>query len=52
MIVVSPITRGGVVLVLLLMNGCGQPPAQQREAAQKAVDDANTAEAETYAKDD
>jgi hypothetical protein len=52
MIVVSQITRGGVVLVLLLMNGCGQPPAQQLEAAQKAVDDAKTAEAETYAKDD
>jgi len=51
-IVVPQITRAGVVLVLLLMNGCGQPPAQQLEAAQKAVDDAKTAEAETYAKDD
>jgi hypothetical protein len=53
MILVSQIARTGVVLVLLLlMNGCGQPPAQQLEAAQKAVDDAKTAEAETYAKDD
>ncbi|MGZ8365549.1 MAG: hypothetical protein ACXW38_11310 [Nitrospira sp.] len=50
--VVSQIARTGVVLVLVLMNGCGQPPAQQLEAAQKAVDDAKTAEAETYAKDD
>ena len=51
MIIASQIARGGVVL-LLLMNGCGQPPAQQLEAAQKAVDDAKTAGAEAYAKDD
>jgi hypothetical protein len=52
MIVVSQITRAGVVLILLLLNGCPQPPGQQLEAAQKAVDDAKTAGAETYAKDD
>jgi len=52
MIVVSQIARAGVVLVLVLMNGCAQPPAQQLEAAQKAVDDAKTAGAEAYAKDD
>lgn len=51
MSIASQIARGGVVL-LLLMNGCGQPPAQQLEAAQKAVDDAKTAGAEAYAKDD
>jgi hypothetical protein len=52
MIVVPQITRAGVVLILLLLNGCPQPPGQQLEAAQKAVDDAKTAGAETYAKDD
>lgn len=52
MIVVSQVARAGIVLILLLMNGCGQPPAQLLEAAQKAVDDAKTAEAETYAKGD
>ena len=52
MIVVSQIARAGVVLILLLMYGCARPPAQQLEAAQKAVDDAKTAGAEAYAKDD
>jgi len=52
MIVVSQITGAGVVLVLLLINGCAQPPTTQLEAAQKAVDAARVAEAETYAKDD
>lgn len=52
MIVVSQISRAGVAFVLVLLNGCAQPPARQLEAAQKAVDDAKTAGAETYAKDD
>jgi len=52
MIVVSQIARAGVVLVLVLMYGCAQPPTTQLEAAQKAVDDARVAEAEAYAKDD
>ncbi len=52
MIFVSQITGAGVVLAILLMNGCTQPPTRQLEAAQKAVDDARTAEAEIYAKDD
>lgn len=52
MIFVSQITIAGVVLAILLMNGCTQPPIRQLEAAQKAVDDARTAGAETYAKDD
>lgn len=52
MIVASQITRAGVAFVLLLINGCAQPPIMQLEAAQKAVDDAKTAGAEIYAKDD
>jgi len=52
MIFVSQITGAGVVLATLLITGCAQPPAGQLEAAQKAVDAARVAEAETYAKDD
>ena len=52
MIIVSHMAKARVVLVLRLMNGCAEPPAWQLEAAQKAVDDAKTAGAEAYAKDD
>jgi hypothetical protein len=48
----SKMTCAGFVGAMLLMNGCAQPPAEQLEAAQKAVDAARTAEAATYAKDD
>ena len=49
---VSKVTYAGFVAAMLLMNGCAQPPAEQLEAAQKAVDAARAAEAATYAKDD
>ena len=48
----SQLTGAGVLLVLLLMNACAQPPVFQLEAAQKAVDEAKIAGAEIYAKDD
>ncbi|HSA86552.1 MAG TPA: hypothetical protein VLE46_10245 [Nitrospira sp.] len=52
MSVVSQITGTGVVLAILLINGCTHPPTTQLEAAQKAIDAVKAAEAETYAKDD
>ncbi len=52
MTVPSQLTGAEVLLVLLLMNACAQPPAFQLEAAQKAVDEAKLAGAEIYAKDD
>lgn len=52
MVSVSKITGAGFVVVILLVIGCAQPPTTQLEAAQKAVDAAKAAEAESYAKDD
>ena len=49
---ISKITCAGFVAAMLLMNGCAQPPAEQLEAAHKAVNAARAAEAATYAKDD
>jgi hypothetical protein len=38
--------------VLVVMAGCAQPPTQQLEAAQKAVENARTAGAEQYVKEE
>lgn len=52
MIFGSQITGAAVILAILWISGCAQPPTGQLEAAQKAIDAARAAEAETYAKDD
>jgi hypothetical protein len=52
MIFGAQITAAGVALAILIMNGCAQPPTRQLEEAQKAVEAARAAEAETYVKDD
>ncbi|TAJ22971.1 MAG: hypothetical protein EPO64_12365 [Nitrospirae bacterium] len=41
-----------LILAVVLMAGCAQPPVQQLEAAQKAVEVARTAGALDYAKED
>lgn len=41
-----------VGLMAALLPGCAQPPIEQLEAAQKAVQAARAAEAETYAKEE
>lgn len=44
--------RSAAVGTMLLMMGCAQPPKEQLDAAQKAIDAARAAEASTYAKED
>lgn len=39
-------------MAMVLLTGCAQPPTEQLEAAQKAVDAAKTAGATVYARDD
>jgi predicted enzyme related to lactoylglutathione lyase len=41
-----------VTTVFIVVLGCAQPPREQLDAAQKAVDAAKAADAATYAKDD
>lgn len=45
-------TGAGLIVAMLLMNGCAQPPTEQLAAAQQAVDAAKAAGATDYAKDD
>lgn len=44
--------RGVIGTFLFVLTGCAQPPTEQLDAAQKAVDAARAAAAATYAKDD
>jgi len=38
-----------LVIALLILSGCAQPPTVELNAAQKAIDDAHGAQADTYA---
>src|SRR5712691_9845249 len=38
-----------LVITLLILSGCAQPPTVQLNAAQKAIDDARAAQADKYA---
>lgn len=56
-IVMRPITRyrfavGLAAAAIVVVTGCAQPPTEQLEAAQKAIDSANAAGATEYAKED
>jgi len=42
----------GMAMVVIMMMGCAQPPTEQLDAAQKAVDAAKAAGATEYAKED